>query len=232
MNYIWNALLRADENELDRNKIKFVPAEICSPYMEISLEDINLTSLPENNVIEVNQCYRFYEIFKDLFNINLEEGKELREVFLDIVLHYLGKLDLKSGLCKNEFYKKFLMKDILNGLFGEGLKNNIKIFTKNEIEDFLEGLITLYSTGNSIYLFNKILRKIFKNSIVYINKDKPKEIYIYLGEKFNFNLKTKIEMLIDTFLPINMTPLIFWDKHFGILEYKETMKIDQIVMVE
>jgi len=232
MNYIWEVLLKADKEKIHRKNIKFIKPKICSPYMEITLEDLNSTTLPKNNNIEVNECYRFYEIFKDLFNINFEESKELREVLLDILLHYLAELDLKKGLCKTEFYKKFLMKDILNKVFGEKLTNNIYYFEKEEREILLNGLITLYKTGISLQLFNKTLRKIFKNSIVYSNKEKPKNMYIYLGETKTKELENKIEVIVNTFLSIDMNPLIFWNQHFGILGLNNTMKNDEIVMVE
>jgi hypothetical protein len=232
MNYIWESLLKADKQKIHRKEIKFIKSEICSPYMEIAFDDLNATSLPKNNIIEVNECYRFYEIFKDLFNINIEESTELREVLLDILLHYLGELDLKRGVCKTEFYKEFLMKDILNKVFGNKLADNINYFEKEECDALLDGLITLYKTGVSLQLFNKILVKIFKNSIVYSNKEKPKDIYIYLGEVKTKELENKIEVIVDTFLSIDMRPLIFWNQHFGILGLDNTMKNDEIVMVE
>lgn len=232
MKYIWDILLKADQQKINRKRIKFVPAKICSPYMEIAFDELNTASLPEDNIVEVNECYRFYEIFKDLFNINVEESKELREVLLDILLHYLGELDLKRGLCKTEVYKKFLMKDIVNKVFGEELANKIHHFEKEECDTLLNGLITLYNTGVSLQLFNKILRKVFKNSIVYSNKEKPKDMYIYLDEVWNKKLQNKIDLILDTFLPIDMKPLIFWNQHFGILGLNNTMRMDEIVMVE
>jgi hypothetical protein len=232
MKYIWDILLKADQQKINRKRIKFVPAKICSPYMEIAFDELNAASLPEDNIVEVNECYRFYEIFKDLFNINVEESKELREVLLDILLHYLGELDFKRGLCKIEVYKKFLMKDIVNKVFGEELANKIHYFEKEECDTLLNGLITLYNTGVSLQLFNKILRKVFKNSIVYSSKEKPKDMYIYLGEVWNKKLQNKIDVIVDTFVPINMRPLIFWNQHFGILGLNNTMRMDEIIMVE
>jgi len=232
MNYIWETLLKADKQKIHRKKIKFIKPEICSPYMEIACEDLNAVLLPENNMVEVNEYYRFYEVFKDLFNINVEESRELREVLLDILLHYLGELDLKKGLCKTEFYKDFLMKDILNKAFGEKLASNINYFEKEECDALLNGLITLYKTGVSLQLFNKIVRNVFKKSIVYSNKEKPKNMYIYLGEVKTEEFENKIDFILDTFLSIDMKPLIFWDQHFGILGLNNTMKNDEIVMVE
>lgn len=232
MNYIWDILIKADKQKIHRKNVKFAKAKICSPYMEMAFDAINDTSLPEDKTIEVNECYRFYEIFKDLFNINLEESMELREVLLDILLHYLGEIDLKKGLCKTEFYKDFIMTDILNRVFGDELADNIHYFEKEECETLLNGLITLYKTGISLQLFNKVLRNVFTNSIVYSNKEKPKNIYIYLGEIYTKELNNKINVIVDTFLAIDMKPLIFWNQHFGILGLDNTMKNDEIVMVE
>ncbi len=232
MNYIWEMLLKADKQNIKREDVKFVHAKMSSPYMEISLNDLNLTSLPEDNVIEVNEYYRFYEIFKDLFNINIEESQELREVLLDILLHYLGELDLKMGLCKTEFYKKFLFKDILNSVFGEKLAKDILCFEKEELDVLLNGFITIYRAGISLQLFKEVLRKIFVNSVIYISKERPKNAYIYLDEYQEKKLETKINVIVETFLPINMKPLIFWDKHFGIIGLENTMKINEIVMIE
>lgn len=232
MNYIWEVLLKADKQKIHRKKIKFIKSEICSPYMELACEDLNATSLPENNIIEINEFYRFYEIFKDLFNINIKESMELREVLLDILLHYLGEIDLKKGLCITEFYKDFIFKDILNEVFGDKLTHNIHYFEQEEYEVVLNGFVTLYKTGVSLQLFNDILRKVFKKSIVYSNKEKPKNIYIYLGEIKTKELRNKIEVILDTFLSIDMKPLIFWNQHFGIIGLNNTMKNDEIVMVE
>lgn len=232
MNYIWEILLKADKQKVPRKNLKFIKAEICSPYMELAFDELNSTLLPEDSAIEVNECYRFYEIFKDLFNINFIENKELRDVLLDILLHYLGELDLKQGLVKREFYKDFLLKDILDKVFGEKLAKNIRYFEKEERDILLGDLITLYRTGMSLELFNKVLKKIFKNSIVYSNKERPKNIYIYLGEKKSRELENKIKVILDTFLAINMKPLIFWDNHFGIFGLDNTMRINEIVMVE
>ena len=158
MNYIWEVLLKADEEKIPRGDVEFVPAEIYSPYIEIALDHLNSASLPEDKIIEVNQCYRFYEVFKDLFNINVQESREFRGVLLDILLHYLGELDLKQGLNKTEIYKMFLYKDILNGVYGEKLSKYIRCFDNKERDVLLNGFVTLYKTGTSIQLLKKIIK--------------------------------------------------------------------------
>lgn len=232
MNYIYDIFIKAIEENISIEKIKFKQAEIYSPYMELSISNINSNRLPQDEYIEINAFYRFQEIFQELFNINFKENTELKNVLFDILIHYLCELDLKQGLNKNEFYKKFLFEDIINNVYGEELAKNIIYFNKEEKDIFLNSFITLYKTGTSLQLFNKILSKIFKDSTVYLNKENPKDLYIYLGKYKDEVLKGKINAIIDTFLPISMKIHLFWDKHFGILGSDNTMKINDIVMIE
>lgn len=231
MNYIYNMLLKADDKNIKREKIKFKQAEIFSPYMEMSFDEMNFNDIPPNKEVEINPFYRFEEIFKELFDINFNENKELRSTLFDILIHYLGELDLKSGLSKKEFYKMFLLKDINNNVFGESLKRNIECFNKEEKDIFLNALIILYKTGSSLELFKIVISKIFICSTIYLSKDSPKDIYIYLSEYKNELFEGKVNAILDTFLPVNMNSVLFWDKHFGIIGEEKVMKNDEIVMV-
>ncbi|MBY6915837.1 hypothetical protein [Clostridium botulinum] len=232
MNYIYDIFIKAIEENAPTEEIKFKQAKVYSPYMELAIQNINASKLPQSEYIEINALYRFQEIFGELFDINFKENTELKNVLFDILIHYLCELDLKQGLNKNEFYKKFLFKDVINNVYGEELAKYILCFNKEETDVFLNSFITLYKTGTSLQLFNKILAKIFKYSIVYLNKESSKDIYIYLSEVEDKILKGKINAIINTFLPINMNVYLFWDKHFGILGSDNTMKIDDIVMIE
>ena len=160
MNYIYDIFLKADEQNVNREKIRFKQAKVFSPYMEIAFDEINFTDIPRDKQIEINSFYRFQEIFQELFDSNFEENIELRNTLFDILIHYLGEMDLKSGLSKNEFYKMFLLKDIRKNVFGKDLNTNIDFFNKEEKDIFLNSLITLYKTGTSLELFNKVLVKI------------------------------------------------------------------------
>ena len=232
MNYIWNILQQAEREGIDKSEVVFKVAKVYSPYMEIALEDINISSLVDGTDVEINPCYRFYDIFKDLFNINLKENLELREVLLDILIHFLGEIDLNRGICKKFIYKDYILKEIKNGVYGQNLKNNIGVFSNEELDYFLDGLINLYSCNVSLHLFKKVLLSIFRNNIIYINKRKPKDIYIYIAKDKSDELDAKMSILIETFLPINMNPMVFWNKHFGILGADKTMKIDEISLVQ
>lgn len=236
MNYIWDVLLKADKQKLSRHKVTFVPAKSYSPYMEISFVDLNTNTLPEDNLIEVNPYYRFHDLFKDFLQVNVENGEELieatkfREVLFDIVMHYLAEIDLQQGFRKEEFYKRFIKEEMYRGIFGKEISKAVQEFNKEELDALLSGLITLYATGISLQLFNKVMRKIFKNNRIYVNKDDKKEILIYIGETKNEKLIRKIETIIDMFLPINMKFYVYWERHFGIIGINETMKIDEMAI--
>lgn len=230
MNYIWDILLKAHKQKVQRENIRFVPAKVYSPYMEISFENLNTVSLEENTVIEINPYYRFHEIFKDLLDVNVDESLNFREELFNIIVHYLAELDLKQGLCKQEFYKKFIMQDICKNVYGKQIAEDIEEFSHDELECILSGLITLYITGTSLQLFKKVMRKVFKNNSVYINQDDAKKLMVYLGEFKTEKVKKKIYTIIDLFIPINTEVDIYWDKHFGIIGVDNTMRINEIVI--
>ncbi|MBU5316797.1 hypothetical protein KQI30_11020 [Clostridium bornimense] len=231
MNYIWNVLLEARKKGVNENNISFVPAVVSSPYMEIASEDINYINIDNNSVVEVNPWFRFYDIFKEFFPSDNDEDIEVREAIFDIIMHFLGDIDLVSGVTKTYFIKQLLLKDIEDNIFGENIKENISVFDNDELDIVLEGMVNLYRCNTSLLLFNKIIKNIFKNSIVYINKCKHKNIYIYLNEEKSEKLEKKIAIIIDIFLPINFINHIYWDKHFGIIGVNETMVLNNIVMV-
>ena len=94
MNYIWEVALQAKEDGIDEQELFFVPARDSSPYMEVSFTDLNLTMVKQKE-IEVNPLYRFGEIFGTIFDCNVTEYKEARELFFDAALHYYMYWDLR-----------------------------------------------------------------------------------------------------------------------------------------
>ena len=72
MNYAWEAALQAEKAGMDRTELRFVEAVSPSPYIEVSMIDLNLFA-PEENRIELNPLYRFENLFGKLFDKNIEE---------------------------------------------------------------------------------------------------------------------------------------------------------------
>lgn len=229
MNYIWDVLLRAKQQGISPEKIRFILAKHYSPYMEISFEDLNTKKLEELEV-EINPYYRFYSIFKDLFHIDFKEELELREVLLDVLMHYLASIDLKQGLCKSEYYRKFIANDLQSGIYGQRIAHVFKTMPYAEKNALLDGILMLYKTGVSQLIFRKIMGAIFKRSYIYQNQDAKDELLIYIGERKSEINKNKLQMICEIFLPLHTRLSIYWEYHFCIMEVPETSILDEIAL--
>ncbi|MHC1748115.1 MAG: hypothetical protein AB9856_06980 [Cellulosilyticaceae bacterium] len=230
MNYIWNVLLKAKEENVNPKNIIFKAVDSYSPYMELANEDLNISEIEGSGIMPVNPYYRFYPIFKDILNINVEESQETREVITDIVMHLLGQIDLRQGMNKQEYYKKFIEQDLLAGVLGIQVTKVYKSLDTIQKEVLLNGFLALYQTGASLALFKNILKSFFPNSILYVNQDNQKELLVYLGEKRTLARQEKIDLLTQSFLNINTTICLYWEYHFGILGVEETIQIEEMVL--
>ncbi|MFO7820363.1 MAG: hypothetical protein R6V17_09035 [Halanaerobacter sp.] len=227
MNYIWDLLVKAKQEEVPLEELSFKLPEIYSSYLELSPEMLNFEELERE--IEVNPYYRFFSIFKDLFNPNYPHNQELREVLLDILLHFLGEIDLYQGMNKIEYHKLFIYRELLQGCFGPVVKRGITKFSRQEKNSLINNIYKFYQTGNQIFYFKKSIEKIFKSSIVYVNReesrDNKNEILLYLGALANKKNRQKLEVIESLFLPINFITITYWEYHFGIVGVDETMNI-------
>ena len=230
MSYIWDIAIKLKKSGIDLSTISFIQPEIYSPYMEVSLE--NLNHIEDINIknIEVNALYRFENIFEPLLHLDFKGSKELQIVVFNIILNFLIQLDLKQGFCIREFSKFFISDEIDKGLFGDEVKENIKVLNIDEKDIVLDSIYNYYSTNVNINIFNVILKNIFKNIITYLDKEKEFGIFIYVGEKKTDIYQRKLNVLISLFLPIYFKPYICWDKHFPVLGLDRTMMIEQNVL--
>ncbi|MGW7158142.1 iron-dependent peroxidase [Paenibacillus taichungensis] len=228
MNYIWDVMLNSQLKGMDASSIKFVPAENYSPYMELSLEDLNMREIDQT--IEVNPYYRFYSIFKNLFLPDDEEVYELRKNLFDILFHFLGTIDLHQGMNKREYYIRFLKRDICDGVYGGRNASTFKDLNREEQDKICEGLLMVYETGELIHFLKQTMSKIFKKSIIYANCEEKNELLIYMGQKKTEDANSKVDLIMGLFLPLDFTIEIYWSHHFGILEEETTMRIEGIAL--
>ncbi|WP_210089056.1 iron-dependent peroxidase [Paenibacillus turicensis] len=228
LNYIWDLVIKAKQAGIDPSQITFKPAEVYSPYMELSQQDLNGGVIP--NVVEVNPYYRFYDIFRDLFDINVTEDVELRYTLFDIVIHFLADLDLMQGMNKREYYISFVLLDIESGLYGTAVKNWMSLFTKEEQEMIAEGILRMYDTGESLQLLKSVVRSIFPRSTIYVNREEKDEMLFFIGRKQSERSSGKLQLLMTLFLPVRFQTQVYWDCHFGIIEAENTMIQDHIAM--
>ena len=147
MNYLWEAFLNADERGIKKEQMRFLIAESYSGYMEISDSFLNQKELQEELRIEVNPYYRFYDIFKDLFDPEMQEFPDLRKSLANLIFHLLAENDAMSGMTKEEYYKQFLYQNIRSGAFGRDAADTVELFKREERELILSGLLRQYQTG-------------------------------------------------------------------------------------
>nr|WP_209018376.1 iron-dependent peroxidase [Paenibacillus polymyxa] len=228
VNYVWDLLMRAREQGLDVDKFRFVPAVSYSPYMELSLAELNTSHLEQ--VVEINPYYRFYSIFRDLFPPDAEEYLELRESLFDIMMHFLAEMDLYQGMNRREYHIRFVQRDIAEGIFGPKVKEGFGQLNREDQDVIAEGLLRLYETGEAVHLLKETMRRVFHRSIIYTNCEEKDELLIYIGQEETPLSRIKVDLILDLFLPARFTTELYWTSHFGILEEDPTMKIDAIAL--
>lgn len=230
MNYLWETLLQSKRQGIPRKKLRYKIARNYSAYIEISNACLNQEEIGPDKIVEVNPYYRFYDIFKDMYVPEMKEFPKLRECLFHLVIHQLAKNDLFSGMTKFEYYKKLLYSDIMDGCFGEAAQSAMSLFSQEEHEIILSGLLRQYETGSSLDLFGDMMQALIKNNIVYHNKENPCEILIYIGQKKEKQLEQKMDFLIKMFVDIPYVTELYYEHHFGIIGIEETMLINEITL--
>lgn len=235
MRYLWEVLLAAGMEQIPEEKLRFVHAPLGSGYMELSLPCLNQTWLEEDGqpgdvAIGVNTYYRFYDTFHDMFPPNPTDFPALRESLTNLSLHMLARNDVRRGMTREDYHKRLLAKEILEGGFGGTAKSVFLSMDRMEQEKLLGGWLSIFQTGSALPTFLDMVHGLVADSIVYHNNEYPDEILIYTGLKQERSLEQRIRFLIDTFLDIRYHVDIFYEYHFGIIGVEETMQIDEIAI--
>lgn len=229
MNFVWEAALCADRSGLDREDIRYIPTQEGSPYIEVLLENLN-DSLLTRPVVEVNPLYRFSAVFSEMFDINLCESKEIREIFFDIYMQYMVQLDLRQRLSRKEYQLKYILKDFLVNICQIDSRTAVLQMTRGEVPQLMRLVWKLYRFGNGVQLFQEAMRLLYPSSLIYENRAKINQLLVYIGERENDKGRIRMEYLQAVFLPINVQVYMFWNHHFGIIGIDETMIINEMVL--
>lgn len=230
MNYIWDLLVRAREAGIEKDQVKFVPAKVYSPYMELSLYELNATAGQHDVEIEINPHYRFPDMFRDLLDINYTEDEEFRGVLFDILIHFLADLDLMQGMNKQEYYIRFILQDLDSGSFGNRVKERMSLFDRDEREFIACAILRMYDTGEPLHLLKSTVGRVFRRSTIYVNSEEKDEMLFYIGQRKTERSSRKLELLMELFLPVRYRTEVYWDCHVGIIDAEETMIQDRIAM--
>ena len=227
--YIWYPLTSFYEH--DNTKIKYKLASKISPYFELNEESINRVlseDSKETKEVDVNPFIRFNNIFSLINKVEKEEDSTLRASLNNLLLHYLGKIDLYVGQNIKDIYVKEIIRDIEGNSFGSELSEKFKYFKEYEKHMVADILYEMYKGLSMIDSFKKSVKLIFSDSLIYDQRSSDQNISIFLNySEIEENIK-KIDFLKEMFLPLRMQVDLFWEYHFGIIGFDVTMKIGEI----
>lgn len=229
MNYAWEVVLQAEKENRSRNLLLFVEASEPSPYIEVSMTDLNVDTL-EENIVEINPLYRFEDVFGRLFDKNAGEMRQTREIFFDVCMHYIAQLDLREGLSKEDFYCELIAEDLEQGKYGVLAKERFRLFDKIEQKVILHSYLQLLKTGNYLEEFRKVVTRLYPRTIIYENNETVQELLVYLGIKETEKEREKAAFFVEMFLSVQETVYFFYEHHFGIIDVDETMVMDEMVI--
>lgn len=229
MNLAWEVVLQAEKNNIDRDALHFVEACDPSPYMEVSVTDLNQES-PEDDRIEINPIYRLQDVFGRLFDKNVKGLEQTRALFFDVCMHYVVQLDLRAGLSEEDYYCKLVEDDIRNNRYGTSAKEGFSRFDKAEQKTILLSYLQLLKTGNYLEEFRKVLIRLYPHAYIYENNETVYELLVYLGVTESEQERARAAFLREMFLPIQETVHWFYENHFGIIGVDETMTMDEMVI--
>lgn len=235
MNFIWDIVLQAEEQGLDKAELLFQPAQECSPYCEQAFAFINQDWL-DSPTVEINALYRFSHIFQELLHPELLTRPENRDLIqciaylFDAVVHLLSEIDLKHGLTKREYFVRQLRAELLDGIYGREAAEAVTVMDR-QLQFYLANeLLTQIQAGSSLRVFRRAVRTAFTGSIIYQSNYNGKELLVYLGEKKTREKTQIIQFLLDLFLPFGFSTELFWEYHFGIIGVDATMQADAIAL--
>lgn len=227
MNFIWDIALRAKQEGKQEKDLFFLQAKDKSPHYEQAFSVLNQKTV-ETKEIEINALYRFSGIVQELLHRRITEAAEFEKYLFDCIMHILLYIDLHHGVTKRDLFLQVVMREVLEGTFGEEAANSYRQM-ESTIQNRLATLILAQlETGSSLVLFRKAILVLYKGAILYQVKTEKKKLLLYIDQKRTEKQEQKVNFIIDMFLPLNYEIRVFWHYHFGVIGIEDTMKINQI----
>ena len=176
------------------------------------------------------RIYRFDEVMEPLFQSKVIDG-EKRDWLFDVFMHYLIELEFRSGLTKTDWNVHAVMDEMENDRYGREITKLYQELSDRE-KYYVAHMITKQErTGASVEKYAEVLSVLLENGIVYKNKYSEKTLLLYVGKRENTQDKNKIRLAEELFQPLGYDLVTFWEKHFAVLDEKQTMEIDQIELL-
>ena len=229
MNCIWEIALKAQKSGYNLEDLRFINSENPSPYTESTFDFLNADMI-ENSIVEVNPIYRFANELGEVFLPDVKGYEKVREIFLDVIMHYIAVWDLRSGTDKKELRAMYILKEIEEGKFLKSIRKNLLSLDFEKSKRIIFCLLDLCKCKDYITIFRKALRELYPKANLYIYSENLRKLTVFTGVDETREDRERIEMLKKLFLPISYEMDIFWKYHFGIIGVDESMKIGKTAM--
>lgn len=234
VNCIWDIILQAAQDNFESGKLFFKPAENFSPYYEQSFKSINQRHV-ESVDVEINPLARFSKIFEyllhpDVIDLIFAEQRQFALYYFDLITHILAEVDLCHGMTRREFYIRQIRRELLDGTFGEVAREGVENLKRDKQIAVADELLRVMEVGSSVKSFCRVTKQIFPDCIIYQGREHPQRIYVYIGQRRDEPSEKIWRMIRETFLAFDCDVKIFWEHHFGILDVKETLHLNEIAI--
>lgn len=225
MSYIWK--------NYDKNGKFVIDKYYFSPFLEVGLP----YKLKDVDYIGANPIIRFYNIFepwlseKDWLIDERYLSENDAEALENAALHFLALLDRKCGVHTYSCVEFALHKSLLSGKYG---KDVAKIYnhicsSDNQTSDMVCKVIVKWlrkhdEAKGRLLFFKDAVNEIFPDSLFYYNNQDQRYITYIPKVKNEFD-ETVVELLELLFMEATANTYVIWNKHFGIIDNKQTMVI-------
>ncbi len=234
MNFLWDIVLRAQEQGWKEEELFFRQAKEYSPFFEPSFSCVNEQQI-DSGTIELNLLYRFADMFQDILapeHIGLKEDEyeEFRMFFVDAVLHAVLYTDLRHGLSKRDLYIRKIREELLDGTFWKGAVRAFRQIEHLKQNRLAALLLSQMETGSSLIIFRRSVLILYPEAMLYQMRYERKKLLLYLSSRKTEAGEQIMQFVQDLFLPVGFELRIFWQYHFGVIGIEDTMKLDETAL--
>ena len=226
MNCIWEIVLKAQRSGYNLENLRFINSGNPSPYTESTFDFLNADMI-ENSIVEVNPLYRFANELGEVFLPDVKGYEKVREIFLDVIMHYIAVWDLRSGTDKKELRAMYILKEIEEGGVLKSIRKTLFSLGFENSKRIVFCLLDLYECKDYITIFRKALRELYPKANLYNHSENLRKFTIFTGGDKTKEDMERMEMLKKLFLPISYETEIFWKHHFGVIGVGESMRIGE-----
>lgn len=229
MNFMWDIVLRAQQQGIGEKDLFFTQAQDYSPFYEQAFSCINETQV-RSNTIELNLLFRFAEIFQEILSEDAGEMPDLNRYLTDVSLHTILYMELRHGVRKRDIYIARLLRELRQGIYWEEAAEHLGAVPRKDWNRVAALLLGQIQTGSSLKIFCRGLLIVYPGAVLYQVRKEKKKLLLYLKEDQTQENEEKLHLIRDLFLPIGYDLRVFWKYHFGIIEVEDAMRMDEIAI--